>query len=97
MPVFCLALLADTTEDYSLDEDMYKLMDKIKAKPFNADFNEQLEAAQKLYGDHLELSFTNKDIDDVFDMVKEYYDSEIINRAKTVLLYQKHKYQYIFN
>lgn len=31
-----------------------------------------------------------------FDIVKEYYDDKIINRAKNVLLYQKHKYQYMF-
>lgn len=47
---------------------------------------------------------TVKDIVDIFEnvcqpmneIVKEYYDDKIINRAKNVLLYQKHKYQYMF-
>lgn len=51
--------------------------------------------------EHLRNRITNKmtlkDIVDAFDVVKEYYDSEIINRAQAVLLYQKHKYQYKFN
>ncbi|MFR5875521.1 MAG: hypothetical protein ACLUFN_03425 [Eubacterium sp.] len=93
---FGLALLADTTEDYPLGEDVYYLMNKIKSKPFSTDFDEQLETAQKLYGDQLKLSFTNKDIDYALDKAKEYYDNEIINRAKTILLCQKHKYQYMF-
>lgn len=63
----------------------------MKHNLFSTDFAEYLEIPQKLYRNQLELLFTNKDIDDSFSIVKEYYDSEIINRAKTILLYQKHK------
>ena len=42
---FGLSLLADTAEDYHIGEDVYKLIDKIQAKPFSTDFDTQLEAA----------------------------------------------------
>jgi hypothetical protein len=93
---FGLSLLADTAEDYPLGNDVYNMINKIKAKPFNNDFDEQVEVAQKLYGDQLKLSFTNQDIENAFDEVKEYYSDEIISRAKTLLYNQKHKYQYMF-
>ena len=93
---FGLSLLADTTEDCPMGEDIYQLIDKIQAKPFSTDFDTQLEAAIHLYGDRLKLSFTNADIENVFDEVKDYYDAQTITRTKTILLYQKHKYGYMF-
>ena len=93
---FGLSLLADTTEDYPMGEDVYQLIDKIQAKPFSTDFDTQLEAAMHLYGDKLKLAFTNADIENAFDEVKYYYDAHTITRAKTILLYQKHKYGYMF-
>lgn len=93
---FGLSLLADTTEDYPMDIDIYEGISKIEAKPFNSDFDTQLEAATKLYGDQLKLSFTNSDIENAFDEISEYYDTDIISRAKNLLYNQKHKYQYMF-
>lgn len=93
---FGLSLLADTTEDYSLGENIYNLIDKVHAKPFSDDFDEQLDAAQELYDNYLKFDFTNKDIETVFDEVAEYYSQEIIQRVKDLLYNQKHKYQYLF-
>lgn len=93
---FGLSLLADTTEDYPLGEDIYKLIGKVHAKPFSGNFDEQLDAAQELYGNYLKFDFTNKDIETVFDEVLEYYPQETIQRAKDLLYNQKHKYQYLF-
>ena len=93
---FGLSFLADTAEDYPMGEDVYKLIDKIQAKPFSTDFDVQVEAAIHLYGDQLKLSFTNADIEKAFDEINDYYDTEIITRAKTILLYQRHKYAYMF-
>lgn len=94
---FGLSLLADTTYDFPLDLDIYKGIEKIKAKPFSNDFDTQTEAATKLYGDQLKLSFTNADIENAFDEIKDYYSAEIIARAKNLLYNQKHKYGYMFN
>ena len=93
---FGLSLLADTTEDYPMGEDIYQLINKIHAKPFDRDFDVQLDAAQELYGNHLELHFTNQDIEQAFDEVGEYYSDEIITRVKDLLYHQKHKFRYMF-
>ena len=93
---FGLSLLADTAEDYPLGIDTEKLITKIYAKPFDRDFDVQLDCAQELYGEHLKFSFTNKDIEDVFKDLNEYYSKDIINRVKDLLYNQKHKYQYMF-
>ena len=85
---FGLSLLADTTEDYPLGEDIYQLIYKIHAKPFDRDFDVQLDAAQDLYGNHLELHFTNQDIEQAFDEISEYYSDEIITRAKELLYHR---------
>ncbi len=92
---FGLSLLADTTEDYPLGEDIYQLIYKIHAKPFDRDFDVQLDAAQDLYGNHLVLHFTNQDIEQAFDEISEYYSDEIITRAKELLYHQKHKYRFL--
>ena len=79
-----------------MGEDIYQLINKIQAKPFERDFDVQLDAAQDLYGNHLELHFTNQDIEQAFDEIGEHYSDEIIARAKELLYHQKHKYQYMF-
>ena len=93
---FGLSLLADTTVDFPLGGDIDSDIDRIHAKPFDRDFDTQLDAAQELYGGHLRFCFTNQDIEAVFSEVEEYYSPEIITRVKDLLYHQKHKYQYLF-
>ena len=93
---FGLSLLADTTEDYPLDEDVLTLIRKVKSKPFSSDFDEQADAAQKLYGPQLELSFTRHDVENVLDSISEYYDQSIIERVRIILFEQMRRYQYLF-
>ncbi|MDO4883257.1 MAG: hypothetical protein Q3975_07885, partial [Oscillospiraceae bacterium] len=83
-------------EDYPIGEDIYQLINKIHAKPFDRDFDIQLDAAQELYVNHLELFFTNQDIEQAFDEASEYYSDEIVTRVKELLYHQKHKYLYMF-
>ena len=93
---FGLSLLADTSVDFPLGDDIYEMMDKINAKPFDCDFDTQLDAAQELYGQYLNFNFTNHNIEQVFEAVKDYYDEEIVHRVKDLLYHQKHKYQFMF-
>ena len=93
---FGLSLLADTSIDFPLGGDIYEMINKIHAKPFDRDFDVQLDAAQDLYGNHLKLHFTNQDIEQAFGEIGEYYSGEIITRAKELLYHQKHKYPYMF-
>lgn len=94
---FGLSLLADTTGDYPIGLDIYKGIEKIKAKPFNDDFDIQLEATTKLFGNQLKLSFTNYDIEKTIETVNDYYPAEIITRVKSLLYNQRHKYIYMFD
>ena len=92
---FGLSLLADTSIDFPLGGDIYEMINKIHAKPFDRDFDVQLDAAQDLYGDHLVLHFTNQDIEQAFGEIGDYYSDEIITRAKELLYHQKHKYRFL--
>ena len=92
------SLLADTTMDYPLGDDVYKLIDKVKPKTFCQDFSEQLDIAEKLYGEHIRFSFTHKDIDNILAGLPEgMYSDLIINRVRTILYEQMRKYRYLFD
>ena len=56
------SLLSDTTMDYPLSEDVYKLIDVPKSKTFCRDFEEQLDITEELYGENLHFNFTKKDV-----------------------------------
>ena len=93
---FGLSLLADTTEDYPLTENTYDLIDKVKAKPFDTNFDIQLEAAEDIYGSQVKFTFTKADIDNALNEVEEYYPKATIERVKDILYHQRNKYQYLF-
>lgn len=92
---FGLSLLADTN-DYPLDVENEICVKHIKAKPFSIDFDEQTDAATKLYGDKARFSFTSYDIQDILKPLAEYYPPEIITRVRDLLMEQKRKYNYMF-
>lgn len=89
------ALLADTTMDYPLTVDMYDCIQSVKAKTFCRDFEEQLDAAEELYGRHILFSFVWKDIAAFLEKEK-YYSKEIKDRVERVLMEQRRKYAYLF-
>ena len=93
---FGLSLLADTTEDYPLTENTYDLIDKVKAKPFDINFDIQLEAVEELYGSQVKFAFTKADIDNALNEVAEYYPKATIERVRDILYHQRNKYQYLF-
>ena len=82
---FGLALLADTTVDYKLDKDVYRLMAKAEAKPFCTDFDEQVAVAEGLYGQQVKFSFTKGDVETALEPLTEYYDPEIIKRVRIII------------
>lgn len=93
---FGLSLLADTTVDFPLNENTYDMIERIKAKPFDTDFDIQLDAAEALYGNQVRFSFTKADIDSTLGEVSEYYPKDIIERVRNILYHQRNKYQYMF-
>ena len=89
------SLMSDTTTDYPMNAGLDKLYPKAKAKTFNSDFDEQLDTAEKLYGDTMHFSITKKEVDSILEKEK-YYPPEIINRVRDILFHQMDKYAYLF-
>lgn len=106
-----LSLFADTRIEFPLDMDYFACRGKIIAKPFSRDFDEQLDAANHLYGCHLKFHFSSSEIVNVVRELRESYllTEEDIAEGKTVgyserefrrvedvLRYQASKYKYMF-
>jgi hypothetical protein len=66
-----------------------------EAKTFTKSFDEQLEAAEKLYGYSLKFSFSINDVEKLLNE-EAYYPSDVKNRVKDILALQRRKYQYLF-
>lgn len=96
-PVFDngLSLLSDIN-DYPPEQDIYDCIEKVAAKPFSLDFNEQIEAAEELFGLRLKFFFTKKDVSEALDFATEMYGEEIAQRVERVLLEQMRKWKIYF-
>lgn len=90
-----LCLFADTTQDYPLDLSIEECLDKIKAKPFASDFDEQLDAAEELYGTQIKFDFSIHDIKEELGAISCDYSDEICNRVEGLLRLQLRKYKYL--
>lgn len=106
-----LSLFADTKVDFPLNQDYFACKEKITAKPFSRDFDEQLDATNELYGCHLKFNFPANRITDVVEELREKYllsEEDILNgrvdgyteqefkRVEDTLRYQAAKYKYMF-
>lgn len=90
-----LSLFSDTREAYPLGKDFYACRKDIHAKPFERDFDEQLDAANLLYGSCLKFSFpANRIVENAGELAG--YTQEELARVREVLRYQAGKYQYLF-
>ena len=96
-PVFDNGLsLLSNLNDYPMGEDIYRCISRVKAKPFDRDFDEQVLTAEHLYGPQLRFSFTRKDLTAALDSLEEYYPLETIERVELVLREQMRKYPVYF-
>ena len=89
-------LLADTSLDYPLGKDVYLQIKEVRAKTISADFDEQLDLSEKLYGNHLKFHFHAKDVSDLLDGIS-IYSKEEKDRVRDILLSQMKKYAYLFD
>ena len=96
-PVFDngLSLLSDLN-DYPAGEDVFACISRVRAKPFHRDFDEQINAAEQLYGLQLRLRFDQQDISDALAALGGVYDDAILRRVETVLREQMRKYPVYF-
>lgn len=88
-------LLSDTTMDYPTGTEVGKLIGKPKAKTFCQDFDEQLDAIEYLYGQHLKFHFHSENVQALLED-EMYYSDDIKERIKYIILAQKRKYEYLF-
>lgn len=89
------ALLSDTTMDYPMSEDIIDLIPEVHAKTLCRDFNEQLDAVEKLYGQTMKFSYDEHVITGLLEN-EPYYPEEIKIRVRDILLQQRRSYQYLF-
>ncbi len=88
------SLLADTAMDYPLGQDTIELIPHAAAKTFCSSFEEQLDTAEKLYGEALFFSFGEKEIQDLLNQ-EQIYSENIRHRVYDILLQQCRKYQWL--
>ncbi len=89
------ALLSDTTMDYPLGVEAESLMGKAEPKTFCRDFDEQLDIAEKLYGQQVMFNFTREDVLNILK-AEPHYPDEVKSRVAYVVLEQRRKYRYLF-
>ena len=90
-----LSLLSDI-HDYSLSDDVYGCMSRVQAKPFDVDFDVQLEAVEQMYGVRLHFTFDDSDVYRLIDDLKGVYDEAVLTRVAKIILEQKRKYSCYF-
>ncbi len=90
-----LALLSDLN-GYPLEKDMYDCIGSVRAKPFDLDFDAQVEAAEELYGLQLKFQFNRYDIPKELEGLEGLYPQETLGRVERVLYEQMRKYQIYF-
>lgn len=90
-------LLADTTLEYPLNQDIYSLIGKVKAKTFSQSFDEQLDLSEELYGSHLTFYFHKEEVRELLSALAPWYPPEIRDRVQNILYIQMDKYRYLFS
>lgn len=91
-----LSLFSDTREEFPFELEFMECRKKITAKPFSRDFDEQLDAANELYGYFLHFQQPLKWYLKELEGLEEAYSPQELERVKEVLRYQAGKYQYMF-
>ncbi len=90
-----LALLSDLN-DYPVDKDVYACISRVRAKPFDVDFDVQMEVAETLYGSQLKLSFSQADVSKALDSVRVLYSRPVVSRVERILYEQMRRYLVYF-
>lgn len=100
-----LALFADTLDSFPLCDDYESCIRKIAAKPFSRDFEEQMDAADTLYGNYLRFDMSQYEIHQFIDSLQEkyevpdqmeWYSPQEWQRVENTLAQQARSYSYAF-
>lgn len=90
------SLLSDTTLDYPMNQDILSLIPQVNAKTFSSDFDQQLDAAEELYGQTLKFSFDIHTVETILAR-EPYYPETIKKRILEILRDRIRKYTYLFS
>ena len=90
-----LAMLSDLN-DYPTEMDMYDCIRNVRAKPFDRDFDVQVEAAEGLYGPQLRFWFDRHDIQREIAHLRELYPEGTLKRVERVIYEQMRRYPVYF-
>ena len=90
-----LALFADTKEDFPITKSLEECRKKIVSKPFSRDFDEQMDAANELYGTQLMFRVKKNDMVKIACEYQDIYGKEVVERVVEILRYQADKYGYM--
>jgi len=90
-----LSLFADVKQDFPVEKSVDDCRRDIIAKPFSRDFDEQMDAANELYGSYLRFFLSKEDMVKQVDQVDFPYDKVLLERVKTILRNQADKYRYM--
>ncbi len=94
-------LLADTTMDYPIQNDVYELIKTVKAKTFSTSFDEQLEVSELLYGNNIHFYFIKSDVEEILSLrgnegPASIYPLEERKRVRDIIFEQMRRYSYLF-
>lgn len=83
------SFLSDTHLDYSLDSSIAKNLAKVKAKPFSDSFDEQVSAAESLYGKQFQVAPGKLLPDTVINKIESVYGEDVATRIAVVAQIQQ--------
>ena len=90
------ALLSDTTLDYPMNRDIYELIDTVKSKTLSDNFDEQLDAVERMYGHTVTFTFGYNEVNEIASE-DNVYDESIKTRVIDIIMERRRKYRYLFN
>lgn len=90
-----LSLFADTKGDFPIGKSLEQCRKDIVAKPFARNFDEQTNAANELYGNHLTFSASKSEMIKELRKYEHICENEIVDRVEEILRYQADKYKYM--
>lgn len=88
-------LLSDTSINYPIQGEMAQFIERVSARTICDDFGEQMQISEKLYGQHLKFSFSEKCVEDLLCKAA-IYSQEERDRVREIIYTQMGRYSYLF-
>ena len=90
-----LSLLADTNMDFPLERSLEDCLKAVEVKSLSRYFDDQLDAAEELYGIQLHFNFNTNDVKVLIDSYRIAYSQEICDRCEALIRRQMLHYGYL--